>query len=333
MHTLEDKKVLVLTVGCINYDHDINHLEPIQRIFTHVLRYNYYQRFQELGRESMNRELLSLAIAEKPDYIFYITYQNQVMLKTLEKLRKLGITLIGWFSDDQWRFEAFSKNLAKYLEFPVTTCHGAYEAYKTLGFHPIFCQWGSNPRYYKPKNGAKKRYDVTFVGGSHGGRSEFLNTLVKEGVAVSTFGRGWNKTLAFNSMVRLYCESRINLNFSTSSVDENVKQIKGRVFEIPMCGGFLLTEYAPGLEEWFEIDMEIACFSDRKEAAEKIRYYLSHEAKRERIAQAGYRRAVNCHSWDTRLIEVFRTVQERETTLAFPRPSLFESVTNRLFCR
>ena len=44
-----------------------------------TIRYNYYERLQQLGRKSMNEELLDLAGAEKPDYIFYITYQDQVM--------------------------------------------------------------------------------------------------------------------------------------------------------------------------------------------------------------------------------------------------------------
>lgn len=179
VQTPEDRKILVLTVGCINYDHDINHFEPIQRTFPRTIRYNYYQRFQELGRKLMNKELLDLTMAEKPHYVFYITYQNQVMLETLEKLGAQGAILIGWFSDDQWRFNSFSKNLAKYIDFPVTTCRKAYEEYVALGFHPVYCQWGSNPRHYKRLKDSRKRYDVTFVGGSHGGRSDLLIRYAK----------------------------------------------------------------------------------------------------------------------------------------------------------
>jgi hypothetical protein len=282
----------------------------------------------------MNEELMDLARAEKPDYVFYITYQNQVMLETLEKLRAQGIILIGWFSDDQWRFDSFSKNLAKYLTFPVTTCPKACEAYGRLGFHPILCQWGSNPRYYLPVEGVTQRYDVAFVGGSHGGRSDFVNALRKDGIRVDTFGRGWDGRVLFTDMIRLFSESKVNLNFSASSVDPHLKQIKGRVFEIPMCGGLLLTEYAPGLEEWFRIDVEIACFTDVQEAAEKIRHYLAREEERVRVLEAGYRRAMACHSWDTRLSEVFQTVQKmEEEKFLSPRPGFTERISNRVFHR
>jgi spore maturation protein CgeB len=330
----KDSKVLVLTVGCINYDHDINHFEPIQRLFPRTIRYNYYQRFQELGRRAMNQELLNLAKEEEPHYIFYITYQNQVMLQTLEQLRAQGTVLIGWFSDDQWRFDSFSENLAKYSDFPVTTCRKAYEKYRNLGFAPIFCQWGSNPRYYKRLEEARKLYDVTFVGGRHGGRPDFVDTLRKEGIQVRTFGRGWNERISFEDMISLFSKSKINLNFSSSSVDPNLKQIKGRVFEIPMCGGFLLTEYAEGLEEWFRIDAEIACFTEVEEAVEKIRHYLSHEEERRQVAESGYRRAIECHSWDLRLIEVFQIIQGmEEEALSAPRPGLIEQFSNKLLQR
>ena len=39
-----------------------------------------------------------------------------------------------------------------------------------------------------------------------------------------------------------------------------LKQIKGRNFEIPGCGGFLLTDYVPGLERYFQIGEEIVCY-------------------------------------------------------------------------
>ncbi len=334
MSILEDKKVLVLTVGCINYDHDINHFEPIQHIFPRTIRYNYCERSQELGRKAMNKELLDLAKVEQPDYIFYITYQNQVMLETLVKLNNRGAVLIGWFSDDQWRFDEFSKHLSKYLQFSITTCRKAYEAYKALGYHPVLCQWGSNPRCYKRAKSTRKKHDVTFVGGRHGDRSSFVDALDKEGIRLSTFGRGWGERVSFEDMLRIFSKSKINLNFSSSSVDPSLKQIKGRVFEIPMCGGFLLTEYAPDLEEWYEIDVEIVCFTETREAIEKIRYYLDHKEERARIAEAGYRRALQSHSWDIRLREVFQKIREMENkNQSYPCPGFVEKTINKIFCR
>ena len=115
---------------------------------------------------------------------------------------------------------------------------------------------------------------------------------------------------------------------------KNAKQIKGRVFEIPMCGGFLLTEYVEGLEEWFRIDAEIACFAEVGEAVEKIRHYLSHEEERRQVAESGYRRAIDCHSWNLRLIEVFQIIQGMEAeALSATRPGLMEQFANKALQR
>ncbi|HDZ69262.1 MAG TPA: hypothetical protein ENH43_02460, partial [Phycisphaerales bacterium] len=43
------KKILFLTVGCINYDCDINFYEPLKQIFSNVINYNYIERIKQIG--------------------------------------------------------------------------------------------------------------------------------------------------------------------------------------------------------------------------------------------------------------------------------------------
>ena len=81
-------KILLLTVGTINYNCDINFFESMKSMGYDVIRYNYYEKFNEIGKAKMNKEIIALAESICPDYIFFITYQEQISNNTLEKLTR-----------------------------------------------------------------------------------------------------------------------------------------------------------------------------------------------------------------------------------------------------
>jgi len=85
-------------------------------------------------------------------------------------------------------------------------------------------------------------------------------------------------------------------------------QIKGRNFEIPGCGGFLMTDYADDLDEYYAPGKEIVCFSDHKNLIEKVKYYLKHDAEREEIAKAGYSRTLKDHTYEHRFNQLFSKI-------------------------
>jgi len=110
-------------------------------------------------------------------------------------------------------------------------------------------------------------------------------------------------------MIKIFSRSRINLGFSacgdTHLSDQRVVQVRLRDFEVPMTGGFYLVEYMEELEQFYEIGKEIACYRNREELLDKVRYYLSHDTERESIRIAGMRRARTEHTWQKRFENVF----------------------------
>ncbi|OQY14044.1 MAG: hypothetical protein B6I30_01800 [Desulfobacteraceae bacterium 4572_187] len=305
------EKIFLLTVGCINYDCNINFYDPLEEICSNIINYNYVERLRQIGKKAMNDEVVSLVDKEKPDYVFFITYQDQIDIFTLDKIKMLGAKAIAWFCDDHWRFDNYSKFIAPHVFCSITTDKYAVKKYKELGLKVIKTQWGSNQNYYK-KVDSKFLYDVSFVGQDYGKRRENLTYLMKKGIPLSIFGKGFGKFLEFDDIIKLFNASKINLNFSGSSSDDRIKQIKGRVFEVPMCGSFLLTEYADEIEKYFDIDKEIACFEDYREAEEKIQYYLKNEDRRLEIAKNGYVRALKDHTWKKRLEDIFNDLESVE---------------------
>jgi hypothetical protein len=106
--------------------------------------------------------------------------------------------------------------------------------------------------------------------------------------------------LPLRDLVWVINATKINLNLTLDRYVPGLRQIKGRPFEVTLSGGFLLTEYAPDLEKYFEIDREIVCFEDIREAQQKIEYYLGHPDEREAIAERGYRRA--CRDYTAKVV-------------------------------
>jgi spore maturation protein CgeB len=106
----------------------------------------------------------------------------------------------------------------------------------------------------------------------------------------------------------------------TSALGEDAypEQIKGRNFEIPGCGGFLLTGPAEELDRYYEPGREIAVFSSLRELVDGVRHYLAHDDERRAIADAGYARTLAEHTYAHRFEAIFERiglgVSTRKTT-------------------
>lgn len=109
------------------------------------------------------------------------------------------------------------------------------------------------------------------------------------------------------------------------------EQIKGRNFEVPGSGGFLLTSPVEDLDRYYAPEREISLFADDRQLVERIRYYLDHEDERTAIAQAGYQRTLSEHTYVHRFREIFRRIglpgEEPDTIIARgARPGRVEEI-------
>lgn len=83
-------------------------------------------------------------------------------------------------------------------------------------------------------------------------------------------------------------------------------QIKSRNFEVPGCGGFLLSGLAENLGDYYKIGREVVCFGEVSDLADKAKYYLNHQEETEAIASAGYERTLKEHTYVHRFTEIFK---------------------------
>ena len=116
--------------------------------------------------------------------------------------------------------------------------------------------------------------------------------------------RGRFKSALRNHLYRI-AVSRVTLSQSSEAHGRYREQIKGRNFEVPGCGGFLMSSEVEDLESYYDIGKEVVCFEDLKDLVDLAQYYLHHDDQRKSIASAGYKRTIEEHTYAHRFKAIF----------------------------
>ena len=111
----------------------------------------------------------------------------------------------------------------------------------------------------------------------------------------------------YEDLPRFYPATRINFNCTSQQMKGAVNQ---RVFDVPVCGGFLLTDHRRQMEELFEPGREIVFYRDPGEIPDLIRHYLSRDEARRQVTEAARARILAEHTYDLRLASLVRTMRE-----------------------
>lgn len=214
----------------------------------------------------------------------------------IDELRKgSGAPVFYWVWDymndqgiPQWHKDMVS-SADLYLGNDVRDAY--YKDYKNAYYFPFDVADGSIPLV----GSTQKPYDVTFFGSciGQGDRIKWLEEINKTN-PVTIFawnhldwaGRGFQARPAVygEEFALTVSQSKIILGFS---VEPNCWGYwSNRVGKILTLGGFLLYQYAPGMELFLRDGVEY--FSSVEEAREKIDYYLIAENERNLIAKRGY---------------------------------------------
>ncbi|MHB9013601.1 MAG: CgeB family protein [Ignavibacteriaceae bacterium] len=285
-----------------------------------VLLYDYYSEYKQAGKEMMNKKLKEVILRDKPDVaIFCLLWEGQFDEEIISSLRKYTKTII-YFFDDPWR-QKFVRHWIKYFDYFSTPDYYMFQQYRLEGIkNVIYSPFGFNSSIYK-KLDIEKKYDVSFIGGYSPFRNWVKHLLEKEGIRLNIFGRGWGKSgrwISQDEMIRVFNQSKINLNLSNSSsydisfliwslpsfknikqlllLKKNKEQVKGRHFEINACGGFQLSYFIPGLNQIYEIDKEIAVYEDVRQLPGEIKFFLNNDELRNSIANRGYEHSQREHT-------------------------------------
>jgi len=241
----------------------------------------------------------------KPDLVFCCMTGNPYITpfepweNLLRLTRQEGVTTFNWFCDDTWRFDDFSSKACWYFDYCSTPEPTHISKYRNIGYNNVVVgNWHVNGDYYPP---TEKDIDLSFVGGMTPSRQEFF---AKSKIPITRAGG-----LDIEQLFNFYCRSKIGINLSVNANDPEKKtQMKLRVFELAAANCTVLTEYHPGIEEFFDIEKEIVVFKGVEEFEKKVAYLQANPETAKKIAAKGHSRFLKDHESKIRLKKLLESI-------------------------
>jgi len=109
----------------------------------------------------------------------------------------------------------------------------------------------------------------------------------------------------YNSMPYVFKCSKINLNITLRSIRTGIPL---RAIDIMGAGGFLLTNYQSDFFKYFVPNEDFVFFENESDLINKCAYYLKHEDERLQIANNGYLKIKESHTYEKRIHEILSII-------------------------
>ncbi len=279
-------------------------------------------------RHELDNDILSFveALHKRDPVHLFIGYLSgwQVARQTIEAIGAMGIVTCAFHWDDKLSFRGSwaggrwsgPAEVAAAYDLNLTNAPSSILKYQGEGGIAIFWPEGANPSHFAPRREAFL-YDVSFIGGRYGWRPPLVDFLRKHQINIEAFGPGWpNGTVSEPEMVQIINGSRINIGVGGIGYSRKSQCLKGRDFEIPMCGALYLTSYNPELELAYSLEREISTYRTDQECLDKVRFFLSNPSRADAIRHAARETCLRKHSWKRRftdLIEILNAAIVRGT--------------------
>jgi len=295
---------------------------------------NRLRGFPRKASEFLSKRRMFHQLKQFSPSIFLSIKADTVSPNLLHEIKAhFKMQLVNWWPDDPLLLED-SKNLSPFYDLFLTSNPPSVSIHLDQGAKAVsVLTFACHPRIHRKVNLTKdeKLYygsDVAFVGEVSEGRKKILESITNHQLKIWSRreisslenGRVAFKPLeeshplfrAFTGcaawdeeMVKVYNASKIVLNLhSQGGTSTNM-----RSFEITGSGGFLLADRRQHLEELFLLGEEYDHFESLEQLNEKISFYLTHENERQKIAERGFQKAHQNHTYRHRLEEIIKKAE------------------------
>ena len=111
----------------------------------------------------------------------------------------------------------------------------------------------------------------------------------------------------YEDLPYIYNLSEINFNTTSLQMKNAVNQ---RIFDVPACQGFIITDYRKQMEDLFEIGEEVICYRNIDEIQELVKKYLHYKDEREKVIKKAYNRVIKEHKYTDRALQIINIARK-----------------------
>lgn len=262
----------------------------------------------------------------KPDILVFSggnwidIYSKEFFMKIKQKLPKSKLLLFNGMSPVYYT-PVLEKEIANIFDCIFTNDKYHAIEWKMLGAKKAIALPVSaiNPKIHYPRE-VNKTYkcDVSFVGSFYDNRHQLLEYLYENGIDVKAWGNISQK-IDKSSLFWKFYQGKANpiqmqeiLSSSKISINHHDKSMQAggnmRTFEIPATKTLQLIDRYD--KTWFKEGREIVSYKDKEDLLQKVKYYLKNDKEREQIAQAGYKRVLQDHTYKARMKRMIDVLQD-----------------------
>ncbi|MGE5623795.1 MAG: glycosyltransferase [Methanocella sp.] len=229
-----------------------------------------------------------------------------------DALREAGLFHVYWATEDPTFFDEVTMRFAPHADYVFTPVEEYLPHYAAMGKPASLLLFGCNPRIHRRvQPDPRYAHDVVLVANNylnfspekHACRTRAIQTvlypLIEAGFDVKVYGTDWTQEKApihipkefyggylyYDQSTAVYSSAKIVLGIHWD--DSSRTQTSVRTFEVMGSGAFYLTYYTPAHEHLFENHKHLVWSKEPQETVDLVRYYLTHDEERNRIAAAG----------------------------------------------
>lgn len=254
------------------------------------------------GDKDLNNKILNAIGQHKFDIAFFqIQTPGVVSPFMFEKIKAKNIFTVNWNGDIRtgtppWHFKTNA-------DLTLFSNERDVDNMRKAGLKSDFLQIGIDPKVFNKHEQNRPHHQVVFMGNGYGSqfplgqeRQILVNNLNSWGYTVYGGYGGAKGNLNGNQLEESIVYNNTDIAINHSHFNED-RYTSDRIFRILASGTFCLSHHYKEIENDFEVGKHLDTYRNFTELRDKIKFYLDNPVERKRIADHGYARCHNNHTY------------------------------------